>query len=372
MTERPRLLCVLQLPPPIHGTTIVNELVARSELLAATFSLDVIPLQFATSIEDISRPSLRKLVHAAATAMTLGYRLARRRPDAVYFTPAIAGPALYRDLLYIALMKAFRVRRIYHLHGKGIAGDAAARWKRALFAWVFDDAWVIQLSRALAEDVAGLVPAGHVHFLANGVPDRGSPAPVERAPGPPRILFLSALVEAKGPFVLLEALGTLKARGHELHATFAGAAAPHCVERFDAQVEQLGLAGSVRYVGPRYGDDKDALFRGHDIFVFPTLHEAFGLVLLEAMQHRLPVIATNEGAIPEIVVDGETGYLVEPGDPAAIAQRLQLLLGDPALCERMGSRGRDRYLERFTVTRFENDLLAVLRRCTSTPDGSAA
>lgn len=359
---RQRLLCLVQLPPPIHGTTVVNDIVVRSSVLAERFDVDVLPLQFAESVEDISRPSLRKAARALTTAVRLGARLARVRPDAVYFTPAIDGPAFYRDLLYVGLMKAFAVPRVYHVHGKGIADQLSSGWKRALYAWVFADARVIQLSPRLATDTAGIVPAEHVEFVPNGLPDRGQAGARVEHDGPPRILFLSALVEAKGPFVLLDALAQLRARGCAFEATFAGTAQPAALAQFRDRVAERGLASHVSHVGPRYDRDKHALFREHDIFVFPTLHEAFGLVLLEAMQHELPIVATDEGAIPDIVVDGETGFVVPPRDAGALAARLERLVESRALRTRLGERGRARYLELFTISRFEERLTASLVR----------
>src|SRR5689334_25417172 len=83
---RPRLLCLMQLPPPIHGVTVVNQAIANSELLASRFELEVLPLAFAASLEDLARPTVRKLGRMLETCARLAHALATRRPDAVYFT----------------------------------------------------------------------------------------------------------------------------------------------------------------------------------------------------------------------------------------------------------------------------------------------
>jgi glycosyltransferase involved in cell wall biosynthesis len=85
------------------------------------------------------------------------------------------------------------------------------------------------------------------------------------------------------------------------------------------------------------------------------------------MQWRLPVVATIEGSIPEIVADGETGYLVPKRDHLALADRLERLITDPARRAEMGDRGRERYLARYTVEQFEQKLSATLARCLNTP-----
>jgi len=366
MSVRPRLLCLIQLPPPVHGMAVVNQQVANSKLLASRFDLEVIPLRISESIEDVAQVSVSKLVRALATGARLAHSLAVRCPDAVYFTPSPRGVGFYRDCLYVAIMKAFRVPRIYHLHGKGVTTQLEASWRRALYAWAFGGAWVIHLSPLLASDTAELVADDRLLFVPNGVPDSCGLAALDRIArsGPPRILYLSNMIEEKGPLVLLDALGVLKRRGVAFKATFAGApGSDGCVEAFNSGVVRLGLSDHVRYVGPVYDQAKDALFRDHDIFVFPTYQEAFGLVLLEAMQWRLPVIATIEGAIPEIVEEGETGFLVPKRDHEALAHRLACLLGDPSRRAQMGERGRARYLERYTLVQFEQNLSAALARC---------
>src|SRR5689334_7633796 len=114
----------MQLPPPIHGVTVVNELVANSRLLSSRFEIEIIPLAFASSFQDLDRLSIRKVGRLLEIAARLAHALVMRRPDAIYFTLAPSGAAFYRDCLFVALLKLARVPRIYHLHGKAKRG----RW----------------------------------------------------------------------------------------------------------------------------------------------------------------------------------------------------------------------------------------------------
>lgn len=92
--------------------------------------------------------------------------------------------------------------------------------------------------------------------------------------------------------------------------------------------------------------------------VVPSLLEPFGLVAIEAMAYGRPVVASRTGGLAEIVVDGETGRLVPPGDPQALAQALEELLGDPRRALWMGEAGRLRFESLFTLERMvENTLL---------------
>jgi glycosyltransferase involved in cell wall biosynthesis len=356
---RPRLLCVMQMPPPVHGVTTINAQVAASALLGDHYVVEVVPLQFADSIDELRRVSIRKLVRAASVAGRLGIALMRRRPDLVYFTFVPDGPAFYRDCAYIALLKLFGVRRVYHLHAQGFSSHAASAWRRTLCRWAFSGAYAIVLASTLRDDTAPFIEDDRVFVVPNGVP--GSPSRRRASDGVPRVLFLSNLIESKGPYVLLDALRELAARGCSFRAVFAGAPRGEAAD-FTAAIRRAGLTDHVEYVGPVYGERKDELFAQSDVFALPTWHDAFPLVVLEAMKWGLPVVSTPEGAIPEIVVEGETGFLVSRRDPVALANQLEVLLRDPALRSRMGSRARERFEAHYTLERFEQHLVAALER----------
>ena len=86
-----------------------------------------------------------------------------------------------------------------------------------------------------------------------------------------------------------------------------------------------------------------------DLFVLPSLYEGLGIAILEAMAAGLPVVASAVGGIPEVVIHGETGLLVRPGDPVALAAALGHLLRHPEEAGFMGARGRERARERFSI-----------------------
>ena len=100
------------------------------------------------------------------------------------------------------------------------------------------------------------------------------------------------------------------------------------------------------------------------MYCLPTLNEPFGLVLLEAFSYGLPVVATRIGAIPEIVTEGESGYLVTPQDSCELARALELLLTDPARCERFGAFGRTSLANRYSWENTSMKLAAYIERTT--------
>lgn len=115
--------------------------------------------------------------------------------------------------------------------------------------------------------------------------------------------------------------------------------------------------------GKKYNEDKKIFFENADIFIFPTLNEAFGLVLLEAMQHHLPCVSTTEGGIPGIIDEGKTGFLVPKHDAETLANKIEFLLTDSALRKRMGEAGREKFEKEFTLEVFEKRMAEILKTC---------
>jgi glycosyltransferase involved in cell wall biosynthesis len=110
---------------------------------------------------------------------------------------------------------------------------------------------------------------------------------------------------------------------------------------------QLGLTGTVIFTGLR--SDVPRLLGALDVFVLPSEREALPVAVLEAMAAGLPLVATRVGGIPEVVEDGATGFLVPPGDVAAMHCVLERLTGDPALAARLGAAGQAHVQAHFTV-----------------------
>lgn len=120
---------------------------------------------------------------------------------------------------------------------------------------------------------------------------------------------------------------------------------------------ELRLGDRAVFAGIRR--DVPSLLAASDAFVMPSLWEGFGLAFLEAMSAGLPVVATRVSAIPEVVVENETGLLVPPSDASALSQAMTALAGDPELRARLGRAGRARVRERFGLDRMIEETLAV-------------
>jgi glycosyltransferase involved in cell wall biosynthesis len=118
-------------------------------------------------------------------------------------------------------------------------------------------------------------------------------------------------------------------------------------ERLERLAGELGISDRVTFAGHR--EDIPAVMSALDLFVLPSLYEPFGRVLIEAMGARKPVVASRAGGVPEIVLDGETGVLVPPGEPEALADAIADLVVDRERAERLAAAGRARVEKHFSL-----------------------
>lgn len=169
----------------------------------------------------------------------------------------------------------------------------------------------------------------------------------------------------KGIDVFVEAAGLL-ARRDELHFILVGAehgTHRRYARRIHERVRQLGLDGRIEFIGER--SDIAVMMRRMDIFVISSHREGSTTTAIEAMASRLPVVATNVGAVGEVVADGKTGLLVQPSDPEALAAAIATLVDDEQLRTRLAVAGRKRFDERFAVTGALAKRAVVYRRAAS-------
>jgi glycosyltransferase involved in cell wall biosynthesis len=180
-----------------------------------------------------------------------------------------------------------------------------------------------------------------------------APTPASAAQdGTGPVLFVGRLVERKGVAHLIEAMARL-GRGDEgprLEIVGDGPERP----RLEVLARRLGVANRVAFRGKIAPDELQASYARAAVCVLPSVLDArgdtegLGVVLLEAMNHATPVIASRVGGIPDIVEDGVSGLLVPPGDPDALAAAVRRLGDDPALARRLGEAGRRRLREQFS------------------------
>jgi len=197
----------------------------------------------------------------------------------------------------------------------------------------------IAAQMGVSEERMTVVPVGVDHTVFRPLPDalavRGR-----------MMVTSSSDVPMKGLVPLLEAVAKLRTE-HDVELVVIGSPRPG--GRVDRAIERLGLRGAVRCVSGISDAELARCYGEAQVAVVPSLYEGFSLPAIEAMACGVPVVATTGGALPEVVGrDGETGLLVPPDDPGALAGAIARLLEDPELRARLGDAGRTRVLHRFT------------------------
>lgn len=184
--------------------------------------------------------------------------------------------------------------------------------------------------------------------------------------GPRRFLFFGRLIQTKGVAEAIRALGRLAAEGHDFRLRLVGQG---WHEWTAALIREAAIEERVELLPPA----DDAGLRRHlawaEVAVLPSHFEAFGLAFAEAQAAGLPVVAFEAGSVPEIVVDGSTGWLTPTGDVGALAAALREALVDGAECHRRGEAGRARVRERFRWERTARIILEGLDAARARREG---
>jgi len=215
---------------------------------------------------------------------------------------------------------------------------------------------IIAVSGAMRDDVLQCYPAvdpGRVQVIHNGIdteeyrPDHGTDV-LERHgvdPATPYVIFVGRITHQKGLEHLLDAAPSIDP-GAQLVLCAGAPDTPEIGERVRSRIPQLERTIWIEEMLPK--PEVIQLLTHATVFVCPSVYEPMGIVNLEAMACETAVAASRVGGIPEVVAEGETGFLVEPGNAADLASRVNELLGDAELAARFGNAGRKRAVEHFS------------------------
>ncbi len=359
MPPRVKVLVVGQTPPPYHGQAIMIERLVRGRFARA--QLFHVRMAFSDSIGEVGRFRISKIFHLVGVIARIIYCRLVHRPTILCYPPA--GPnrtPLYRDLAILFCTRWLFPRTILYFHAGGVSElypqlSRPLQWlfRRALF---HADA-AIRISLGSPPDPQ-VLEARRQYVVPNGIEDEFERFATQRAPAqfaqqethlaahapsnlintqnsithsesdtlvlektfeapPLRMLFIGMLTESKGLLVLIDACKSLVSCSIPFELNIAGQfASPDFEEEVRLQISQANLDFHVHFLGSLSGDAKWQAFAAADVLCLPTFYEAetFGLVLVEAMSFRLPVVATRWRGIPEVVDDGVTGFLVPPKD----------------------------------------------------------
>jgi glycosyltransferase involved in cell wall biosynthesis len=195
--------------------------------------------------------------------------------------------------------------------------------------------------------------------VVNGV-ETDVPQASPNHPGRARIVCVARIVPRKRHEVLLRALRRLRDEGYDVEAQLVGPGYPDFVAEMHTAASDLGLDGVVTFSGHLPPEETRVRLAESDIFVLCSAWEGLPGAVMEAMAASLPVVGTDVNGTNELVVDGETGYLVPVDDVEALASAIERLVQDPELRARMGAAGRERILD-YSLERYADRKEAFYR-----------
>jgi glycosyltransferase involved in cell wall biosynthesis len=370
------ILVVGQTPPPWHGQAAMIQ-----EFLNGRYQkLQVHHLRMAYSndLTQVGRFNLQKVLHLFELIYrTIEWRL-RIGPCYLFYPPA--GPNLVpilRDIVYLLCTRWMFRGTIFFFQAAGVSERVTSLPAPLRFLANLAYRKVICAVRpsSFNPDDPGAFEARNSFEIPNAVPDQalktlGPSLGKEktRVRDAHRILFVGVMNESKGTLIFLDAILLLLESGYSVEADMVGEIENPAVRaEIERRMAHPKLKQAVTLRGRLVGDAKWNMFRAADIFVFPTFYESesFGLVLVEAMEFGLPVVSTRWRGVQSVVADGETGFLVQIKDPAAVAERIALLIREPQRAAKMGAAGRRRFEAHYTVERFWERMEAAILKSVS-------
>ncbi len=309
------------------------------EMLASKLAHDYEFHHIASQADESSQ--FGKIMLAVVAFIRYAWFILTRQPELVFIH--VGGNAsLYRKIPFIVFGRLSGRRVLAHFHAGDFAPyfnrqSAAGRW---LILWGLNQSHrVLTCSRELKRLLEHHLPEAKVEVLPNGVEtklfatERARRTEAQQNE-PVRLLFAGAMGRLKGERDLVRAIERASRKLPNLRVMMLG----HGSETVKELCAETGVLRRLDYFGPAPMNQRVEFFRQADLFVLPTYAEGMPVAVIEAMAAGLPVITTPVGGIPDLITDGVEGWLVAPGEVAALAEKIELLAGDESMRLAMGGR----------------------------------
>jgi glycosyltransferase involved in cell wall biosynthesis len=361
--SKTRLVIIGPIPPPYNGMSVVTDNLLKSDLRN---HFDIISLDTADrrGLANVGRLDLPNVVLALKHGLQFLWTLVARRPEIVYVCIAQNTFGYLRDCVFLVPALLTDRKVVVHLHGSDFRRfyNQTSFIMKRLIRWTLSRVnQMIVLGSGLMVLFKGIVPDDRIAVIPNGIipfayKDKNSQKQTDHRYF--RIIYLGTLKKNKGFMEFLKSIPIILKEVPSARFKLVG---EHCYpkEMQDAYefIKINQLSDVVEFPGVLVGSIKETMLLSSDIFVFPPIApEGQPLVILEAMAAGLPVISTPQGAISDMVIDGVNGFIVPPGDPAAIAEKVTLLLKDGPMRISMGRSSREIFLKTFTLDRWYEDM----------------
>lgn len=358
-----KILFIMHMPPPVHGAAVIGKYIHDSKIITEAFDCLYINPAASQKVSSIGKLSLGKMFFIFSLLSKIVKTVMTEKPALCYMTPSSWDWGFYRDCLTVFILKRLNVKIVFHFHNRPQTGFGDKWYNKLLYRHFFRETNYIFLDRVLTNDFKDYLDKKHLYICPNGIEPVASNFEIKSDSNTIKFVFLSNLIKNKGVYDLLEACKILKSKKYNFICDFIGKSGDISSDEFIRDVEKYGLSDIVTYLGPKYDSEKYTCLSKHDVLVFPTSYETFGLVLLEAMQVGLMCIGTKEGAIPNIISNKETGLLIEKKDSFDLAAKMEYCINNRDKVKIMGQKGKEKFFKLYTKEIFEQNITNILKDC---------
>ena len=361
--RKPKIIILGKLPPPFMGPAIATEIILKSKL-NDSFELIHLDTKINDSIATMGRLSLKKMTKNFLLYVKMIYLLLRHWPSLVLIPISQSKGGYLKDAIYIFLSKLVGRKIILHLRGsafRDLYESSSPSFQRLVRMTMNMSSGIIVLGKKLKPIFKDLIPEEQIFVVPNG----GNYNLPEREPmkeNVVRLLYLSNLMKEKGVTDVLKATVLLKKNEIPFTMNLAGAwLNQETKTECEALIKDNNLP--VILYPPQDKKGKFELMTKADIFLFPPRSpEGHPWVLVESMACGLPIIATDQGAIIESVIDGENGYILPIESPELIFEKLKYLITNSDAREKMSKASRKLYEAGFTEDKMVENLERVFNK----------
>jgi len=375
ISGKEKILIIGWLPPPFYGPAVATERLVHSEAMNRQFEILFLNQSDKRDVKNAGKFDLLNILFALWHIAQFIFLVIWKRPELIYVPISQSAGGYLRDGTYLLIARALGKKSVVHLRGSNFRKfyeNSSRLMRQFIKASLKRVRRTIVLGESIKPIFDGLVKSDSIVVVPNGLniaPFQELQPQKKSGNSQIKVLYLSTLMREKGGGVLLRAIPLVLKETQEVKFIFVG---DWFTEGFKQEcldyISQNRIGEYIEFKGFTVGEAKVQMLFDADIFVFPPIApEGMPWVLLEAMTAELPIISTPQGTIPEVVVDGETGFIVESGNAEALAEKIMLLIRDEQLRRQMGKKGKERLMVLYTEERYISNLAKVFHDVLSEP-----
>lgn len=345
-----------RIPPGVRYSMIEYKFWKVNPFFFLTHGSDLLAKSILYTIKFLPCFTYKELIKFFAVIVNLFILLGHNRPKIIH-----SHHAYPRSLAAIIIGKHYKIPIVLTIHASELVNKKLIKLAKYVIQNVDK---VISVSAHTRKLVQKHGISKEIQVIPNGVKTtefKIDPTPVRNKyslAGEKIILFVGGFAKRKGPQILLKSIPFIKSKNVKVVFVGPDLGFQQVIQRM---IADEGIEKKALVVGEIPEKELYQFYKIGVLFVLPSIteNEGFGIVLLEAMANGIPVVGSKIGGIPEVIIDGETGFLFEPSNHLDLAKKINKLINNELLCRKMGQRGRDLVESKFSWTKIVSQIKRI-------------